>query len=354
MSDPNEDVREVAKAAILRMADAHLERGPSMVHVVQPPADNWFTRYIDATIPSECPPVGEAAPNSIKPYKSPAWHDVERHQTMRELLELTMSDVAMDSNNVEIKFIVPDLEIVCAAVRLASLTTEWRGSDDGHVMRQRDTHFECNEPGVRKKVRQFFSLLSDEDMIRGPELITHSRSGTDTNVFKRETVDLEDERATHSKLGTVICVVEKMHRLMFLGRTRVHLDTITGLDNHFVKLEVVLQPGESEEAGRAEAERIAGQLGLTETARRTSSYLDLVLTKHALLPHPAHQPWLHDTNDHDDEDSDGGDDLFSCADCGHMFDGWSPLLTTQDYCCKCQKRREKEYCRESGIKWSQY
>ena len=68
--------------------------------------------------------------------------------------------------------------------------------------------------------------------------------------------------------------IQKTRHLFILGRTRVHLDDVSGLGT-FLELEVVLADGESPQAGEAEAESILERLGLKGAPRIAGSYVDL-------------------------------------------------------------------------------
>ena len=58
-------------------------------------------------------------------------------------------------------------------------------------------------------------------------------------------------------------------------RTRIHLDRVEGLGD-FMELEVVLQDGQSDAQGAAEAERLMHALGLQDAPRMAGSYFDLL------------------------------------------------------------------------------
>ncbi len=62
--------------------------------------------------------------------------------------------------------------------------------------------------------------------------------------------------------------------------TRIHLDRVEGLGD-FMELEVVLQDGQSDAQGAAEAERLMAALGLHGALRMAGSYLDLHLSARA-------------------------------------------------------------------------
>ena len=57
--------------------------------------------------------------------------------------------------------------------------------------------------------------------------------------------------------------------------TRIHLDRVQDLGD-FMELEVVLQEGQSDRSGAAEAERLMAALGLQGAPRLAGSYLDML------------------------------------------------------------------------------
>jgi adenylate cyclase class IV len=70
--------------------------------------------------------------------------------------------------------------------------------------------------------------------------------------------------------------VEK-HRTLFLaGRTRIHLDRVSGLGRHFLELEVVLEENEPFEAGVREADELLGSLGVERSQLIEGGYVDLL------------------------------------------------------------------------------
>lgn len=69
-------------------------------------------------------------------------------------------------------------------------------------------------------------------------------------------------------------VVAKTRLLFMAGRTRVHLDSVRGLGD-FLELEVVLRRGEAAAAGRAEARRLMGLLGIRPDDLVDGAYADL-------------------------------------------------------------------------------
>jgi predicted adenylyl cyclase CyaB len=68
----------------------------------------------------------------------------------------------------------------------------------------------------------------------------------------------------------------RKHRTVFMkGRTRIHLDRVERLGD-FLELEVVLEEGESDEAGMAVAAELLKELGVAEDQLIAGAYVDLV------------------------------------------------------------------------------
>lgn len=70
-------------------------------------------------------------------------------------------------------------------------------------------------------------------------------------------------------------VVRKQRHLYLVGNTRVHLDHVEGM-GMFVELEVVLGPGQTEEAGQATATGLMAELGIREVDLVEGAYIDLL------------------------------------------------------------------------------
>ncbi len=140
---------------------------------------------------------------------------------------------------------------------------------DGPVdLAQDDTFFACARG--RLKLREFADGTGElihyfraDDA--GPKVSDYLISATANPGTLRESL----ARA----LGT-IGRVRKRRRLYHAGRTRIHLDDVEGL-GAFVELEVVLRDGEAIEAGRAEASRIMGLLGIDESQLVQGAYVEL-------------------------------------------------------------------------------
>ena len=69
----------------------------------------------------------------------------------------------------------------------------------------------------------------------------------------------------------------KERTLFLVGRTRIHLDAVQGLGS-FMELEVVLEDGETPEAGVREAHELMARLGIGPSQLVEVAYVDL-LTK---------------------------------------------------------------------------
>ncbi len=79
-------------------------------------------------------------------------------------------------------------------------------------------------------------------------------------------------------LGAALPVVGEVHKvrtLVMAGRTRIHLDEVTGLGS-FLELEVVLADGEDAAAGESEAHDLMARLGVAPADLVEGAYLDLM------------------------------------------------------------------------------
>ncbi|MDD5753133.1 MAG: class IV adenylate cyclase [Methylococcales bacterium] len=146
------------------------------------------------------------------------------------------------------------------------------------VLHQYDTYFNCSKG--RLKMRE------EKDEISGfmsCRLIHYVRENTlcpkESNVLislvKLESVE-EYKELLGRALG-VLVVVEKVRSLYTMrGRTRVHFDNVIGLGK-FLEIEVVLDPDESVEHGKVEAQCIMEQFGIQNENIIAESYSDLLI-----------------------------------------------------------------------------
>jgi predicted adenylyl cyclase CyaB len=166
------------------------------------------------------------------------------------------------SRNVEIKARITSVEALLPRVQ----TCADQGPFD---IRQDDTYFACDTG--RLKLRMFSKGVGELIYYRradqqGPKESFYLRSPTTAPEVLRESLTLAYGRTGH---------VEK-HRTLFLaGRTRIHLDRVSGL-GHFLELEVVLEENEPFEAGVREADQLLAGLGVERSQLIEGGYVDLL------------------------------------------------------------------------------
>jgi predicted adenylyl cyclase CyaB len=167
------------------------------------------------------------------------------------------------ARNVELKAKVTDLAALAA--RVAAIAT-----DGPQEIEQDDTFFAC--PAGRLKLRRFTNGQG--------ELIFYKRDdtlGPKASFYERTPIaNPESLQHTLAWAYGIIGRVRKHRTLYWIGRTRVHLDTVAML-GCFVELEVVLGEAEAEADGRVEAERLMQTLGLARARLIDCAYLDLLV-----------------------------------------------------------------------------
>jgi predicted adenylyl cyclase CyaB len=164
--------------------------------------------------------------------------------------------------NVEIKARVADIEALAATVKTIA--------DQGPIeIIQDDTFFTC-EAG-RLKLRTF--AAGDGELIfyrrnnqTGPKESFYVRSPTRSPETLRDALSL-----AYGQAGRV----QKRRTLFIAGRTRVHLDRVSGLGN-FLELEVVLEEHEPFEAGVHEAQELMTRLSVDPSQLIDGAYIDLL------------------------------------------------------------------------------
>ena len=165
-------------------------------------------------------------------------------------------------SNVEIKARVRDFAALNARARhLADAPVQ--------VIPQLDTFF-VTEKG-RLKLRELDSGTAQLIYYERPDQDGPKRS--DYSIF--ETRDPAALRSVLEKALGIRGRVEKVRHLYMVGQTRVHLDEVKGL-GHFLELEVVLRPGQSDGEGHRIAEELISQLGIERRDLLESAYMDLL------------------------------------------------------------------------------
>lgn len=166
------------------------------------------------------------------------------------------------ARNVEVKARVGDLSAVRRIA--ASLARK-----PGMALEQTDTFFVV--PRGRLKMREFGDGSG--------ELISYERpddTGPKTSRYRK--VSCPDPAGLVDLLAMVLPVrgqVRKRREVLLVGRTRVHLDEVERLGT-FVELEVVLEDGESVEAGEREAKALMAELSIPPSALVSGAYIDLL------------------------------------------------------------------------------
>ena len=143
--------------------------------------------------------------------------------------------------------------------------------DDEHaqLIRQDDTFFTV--PNGRLKLRVFADGLGElihyqrEDEA-GPKL---------SNYVISPVAEPDSLREALTRACGVLGRVRKERILVLVGSTRIHLDQVEGLGD-FLEIEVVLQPGQTEGQGVAEAHALMARLGVQANALQRGAYLDLL------------------------------------------------------------------------------
>ncbi len=165
--------------------------------------------------------------------------------------------------NVEIKARIPSVDaLLPLAIALG---------DDEHpqLIHQDDTFFSV--PHGRLKLRVF----SDGS----GELIAYQRPDAEgpklSDYVIAPATEPESLREALVRACGLLGRVRKHRLLVLVGSTRIHLDRVEGL-GEFLEIEVVLQPGQSEADGQAEARGLMARLGVGPEALVSGAYLDLL------------------------------------------------------------------------------
>ena len=136
------------------------------------------------------------------------------------------------------------------------------------VIPQEDTFF--NVPEGRFKLRQLAPNRAQLIFYSRPDASGPKRS--DYHLF--ETADPEALKNVLSLALGVRGAVRKTRYLYLAGQTRIHLDDVEGL-GHFMELEVVLRPDQSDADGQAIAADLMAKLGVEQADLLEGAYMDL-------------------------------------------------------------------------------
>jgi predicted adenylyl cyclase CyaB len=164
--------------------------------------------------------------------------------------------------NIEIKARVQDLSGLMAKAESLSDTPV-------QVIPQEDTFF--NIPTGRLKLRE---LAVDH-----AQLVWYARADdtgpkrSDYQIY--ETGNPRQLKSTLALALGVRGVVKKIRYLYLAGQTRIHFDEVEGL-GHFVELEVVMRPGQSDAEGQAVAEDLMNKLGIVPADLLEGAYMDMI------------------------------------------------------------------------------
>ena len=166
--------------------------------------------------------------------------------------------------NIEIKARISSVAALLPKVRAVADQGPWE-------IRQDDTYFAC--AGGRLKLRTGCGdsgelIYYRRENQRAPKQSFYLRSATAAPGILRDLLT-----QAYGEIGRV----EKLRTLFLRGRTRIHLDKVTGL-GHFLELEVVLADHESPAEGIGEANELLTLLGLDSSPLIEGSYLDLMAT----------------------------------------------------------------------------
>lgn len=174
------------------------------------------------------------------------------------------------ARNIEIKARIDNLQAL--AQTLAGMAK----SEPVSIV-QDDTFFAC--PAGRLKLRALPNGTGQLIFYRRPDL-----PGPKESFYQLSPTHAPDAlRATLALAYGTAGRVQKQRTVTMLGRTRVHLDRVEGLGD-FMELEVVLQEGESAQAGVQEAQAILAQLGVHLSQCVEGAYVDLLAHKDATGP----------------------------------------------------------------------
>ena len=164
--------------------------------------------------------------------------------------------------NIEIKARVQDFSALRArAEKLSDAPVQ--------VIPQVDTFFPTSKG--RLKLRELGPDLAQLIYYERPNAEGPKRS--DYRIF-----ETQSPKALRSVLASALGLrgtVKKVRYLYMIGQTRLHLDDVEDL-GHFMELEVVLRPGQSDAEGQAIAQGLMAELDIRSTDLLEGAYMDLL------------------------------------------------------------------------------
>ncbi len=164
--------------------------------------------------------------------------------------------------NIEIKARAPEFDALKARAEQLS-------DSPAQTINQTDTFFFTSKG--RLKLREFGAGAAQLIYYERPDQEGPKRS----DYHVSETREPARLKSLLSLALGVRGTVQKVRRLYMVGQTRVHLDDVQNL-GHFMELEVVLNPGESEEHGQAIARDLVAALGVKPADLLENAYIDLL------------------------------------------------------------------------------
>ena len=164
--------------------------------------------------------------------------------------------------NIEIKARISSVAALLPAVQ--------RIADEGpSEILQEDTYFAC--PTGRLKLRKFSATAGELIYYRRDPLLTPKES----YYLRSGTTAPESLRLLLTTAYGEVGRVAKRRTLFMAGRTRIHLDEVSGLGD-FLELEVMLEQHEPAAAGVREADGLLARLGVHASQLIAGGYADLL------------------------------------------------------------------------------
>lgn len=172
--------------------------------------------------------------------------------------------------NVEIKARVKDLEVVRQRILALRSNAAYDVRPDSLIIKQKDSFFnlptgKCGKLKLRKMGKLQELIYYDREESSGPKLSSYNKCEVNEDV----------EKVLTNALGTW-GIVEKERKLIMVGQTRVHFDSVVGLGD-FVELEVVLNDSQTVEDGQSIAKDLMSHMGVEDEDLISVSYVNMLV-----------------------------------------------------------------------------